>query len=205
MPIDGKSKDGLSEIKKTILSTNQYYLTLGCQLEILERSCFSRRKSSSGNYILLIGALIVGVSAFLYQLGYFTLWLNAFRGIRCLVPNNFVVYEATRPVEDCSYCINVTEATILPNLTREEFALYAYSPKPIVIKKAALHWPAMQMFTFKFFKDLYGRIDESFNSVDEECQFLHFKSDFIYFKDVLHMNEKRARNDPGEKSWYVGW
>lgn len=42
-------------------------------------------------------------------------------GIRCFVPNNYLVWEATRPVSDCSYCRSVRRPLILPNMTREEF------------------------------------------------------------------------------------
>lgn len=46
-------------------------------------------------------------------------------GIRCFVPNNYLVWEATRPVTDCSYCRNVRRPLILPNMTRDEFAVSA--------------------------------------------------------------------------------
>lgn len=42
-------------------------------------------------------------------------------GIRCFVPNNYLVWEATRPVSDCSYCRNVRRPLILPNMTQAEF------------------------------------------------------------------------------------
>lgn len=46
-----------------------------------------------------------------------------FFGIRCFVPNNYLVWEATRPVTDCAYCRHVRRPLILPNMTREEFAV----------------------------------------------------------------------------------
>lgn len=46
-------------------------------------------------------------------------------GIRCFVPNNYLIWEATRPVTDCSYCRNVRRPLILPNMTRDEFAVSA--------------------------------------------------------------------------------
>lgn len=42
-------------------------------------------------------------------------------GIRCFVPNNYLVWEATRPISDCSFCEGVTKPIILANLTSEEF------------------------------------------------------------------------------------
>lgn len=94
---------------------------------------------------------------------------------------------------------------MLQNVTREEFAPYAYSSKPIVIKRAFLHWPAMKYFDFKFFKELYESVEDSVKSVDEECQFLHFQSNFISLRDVFAMRRERIERRPGEKSWYVGW
>lgn len=42
-------------------------------------------------------------------------------GIRCFIPNNYIVWEATRPVSNCAYCQHVKGPLILPNMTREEF------------------------------------------------------------------------------------
>lgn len=40
---------------------------------------------------------------------------------RCLLPNNYLVWEATRPLSDCSFCQGVTEPLILHNISREDF------------------------------------------------------------------------------------
>lgn len=44
-------------------------------------------------------------------------------GIRCFVPNNYLVWEATRPKSDCSFCRGYDRPIILPNMTREDFAV----------------------------------------------------------------------------------
>ena len=41
--------------------------------------------------------------------------------MRCIVPNNYLVWEATRPVSNCDFCRGIDKPTILKNLTREEF------------------------------------------------------------------------------------
>lgn len=38
--------------------------------------------------------------------------------IRCFVPNNYLIYEATRPISDCKFCSNVKSPLILPNISR---------------------------------------------------------------------------------------
>lgn len=42
-------------------------------------------------------------------------------GMRCFVPNNYLVWEATRPKSDCSFCAGYDGPIILPNMSREEF------------------------------------------------------------------------------------
>lgn len=42
-------------------------------------------------------------------------------GIRCFLPNNYLIWEATRPISDCSYCRGVNRPLILNNMTQEEF------------------------------------------------------------------------------------
>lgn len=44
-------------------------------------------------------------------------------GLRCFVPNNYLIWEATRPKSDCTFCMGYDGPIILSNLTREEFAV----------------------------------------------------------------------------------
>ncbi|KAL0271524.1 UNVERIFIED_CONTAM: hypothetical protein PYX00_008592 [Menopon gallinae] len=121
-------------------------------------------------------------------------------GIRCVIPNNYFIWEATRPVTDCKMCENVTEVLNLWNCTREEFAEFAYTSRPLVIRNSASHWPAMNTFNFEFFKDLFETIEGSYESVEEECQFLTFKSDFLSLRDVFHMKKSRRESWPRARS-----
>jgi len=126
-------------------------------------------------------------------------------GVRCLIPNNYIVWDATRPISDCTYCKGVVSPIELHNVSREEFAPYAYTSRPVIIRNAAKHWKAYKVFNFDYFADLYKNDPDAIRSVDEDCQFLHFKSDFIGLKDVFDMSKQRMKNELGEKSWYVGW
>lgn len=129
---------------------------------------------------------------------------NAF-GIKCILPNNYLVWEATRPVTDCNICSNLSSALILPNVSRAEFSKYAYSYQPIIVKNAAQHWPAMKTFNYYFFKDLFLQTEGSFESVEEECQFLNFNSDFKNLEEVFNMPSDRVLHAPGTQPWYIGW
>ncbi|XP_046663604.1 uncharacterized protein LOC124356569 [Homalodisca vitripennis] len=126
-------------------------------------------------------------------------------GIRCFLPNNYFVWEATRPIADCNICRGVNEVLMLPNITREEFFTYAYSYKPILVKGAAKHWPAAKSFSFSFFKSLFENIDGAYESTEEDCQFLTFKTDFLSLRDVFAMPQSRVTLQEGESSWYIGW
>lgn len=44
-------------------------------------------------------------------------------GMRCFVPNNYLVWEATRPKSDCSFCRGIDQPIVLANMSREEFSV----------------------------------------------------------------------------------
>ncbi|KAJ3663015.1 hypothetical protein Zmor_007326 [Zophobas morio] len=201
-----QSKKNHEEIKHIFTGLNREFLKSGFSTKELYNACLPKERSNyanSGLFIAFLGLAFLVISTYQYEA--FSTAINYFLGVRCIVPNNYFVWEATRPVSDCNFCINITNPIVLQNVTRKEFAPYAYTSKPVVIKKAFLHWAAMKHFDFNFFKELYSSIEDSYRSVDEECQFLHFKSNFISIRDVFEMTEARINNEPGEKSWYVGW
>lgn len=75
----------------------------------------------------------------------------------------------------------------------------------MIIKGAAAHWPAMHLLNFTYLKSLYNSVPGAIDYVHEECQFLHFKSNFVTLHDVFAMSEARVNNTNGEDAWYVGW
>lgn len=44
-----------------------------------------------------------------------------FMSIRCFVPNNYMIWEATRPISNCQFCAGVDRPLILPNISQMEF------------------------------------------------------------------------------------
>lgn len=46
-----------------------------------------------------------------------------FLSIRCFVPNNYMIWEATRPISNCEFCAGVQRPLILPNISRTEFSV----------------------------------------------------------------------------------
>lgn len=134
-------------------------------------------------------------------------------GIRCILPNNYLIWEATRPISDCSYCRGVNRPLILNNMTQDEFQVrfhsqwprsfvrslhslirsfhlwlfqpFAYSPRPIIIKNAVSHWPAKQTLSFEYLRQLYLENPLALDAFDEECQFLQFQSNFASLRQLF--------------------
>ena len=196
-------------LNKKMLDNNNKLYELEKFSFIDERSVKSEKIGFLSTSIYLLSAIIVifltAFLSFLVKFPILDILVDNTLGIRCVIPNNYFIWEATRPVTDCSMCENVTEVLNLQNCSREQFAKYAYTSKPLVIRNAASHWPAMKIFNFKFFKELFENIEGSYQSVEDECQFLTFKTEFISLKEVFNMSKERAENGKGEKPWYVGW
>ncbi|XP_050300965.1 uncharacterized protein LOC126739359 [Anthonomus grandis grandis] len=197
-----KSDCSSTTITEKLTNLHETFTKQGLSNEDLYKIALSSRikPKSSRRFLYIISFIILLISNL-----YMPICLDILLGIRCVVPNNYFIWEGTRPISDCSFCSNVTGPIELHNVTRKEFEPYAYSSHPIVVRQAFLHWPALKKFSWHFFKELYYSIEDSYKSVDEECQFLHFKSDFVSLKNVFSMSIDRVNNLPGEKSWYVGW
>ncbi|CAH1398720.1 unnamed protein product [Nezara viridula] len=215
----GKSSD-LKEhfLFERFINLNAYALSKGLCLHELRNLCHSKKSSFSmkniclcsyvkiaNDFKFLVIVLTLLISLLYFKLPFIDGMMKTAFGIKCILPNNYIVWEATRPIADCSICYNLNSAVILPNITREEFSRYAYSYKPIIIKGAAKHWSAVRTFDYHFFKDLFLNTAGAFESVEEECQFLNFKSDFKNLEDVFNMPLKRIYNEKGTKPWYIGW
>lgn len=190
------------EFKQSLERVNQYYVKLGFQVEILEKEWKPKRRISTYSFFV---SIIILLMSLICKSHYFIAAIQYALGIRCILPNNYFIWEATRPIKDCNFCANVTKPIVFNNLTRDDFLPYAYSSKPIVVQKAFTHWPALNAFSLEYFRKLYNKTEDSYRSVDEECQFLHFKSDFISIQDVFSMSEERSQNPQSDVSWYVGW
>lgn len=202
-----KSEDNnrnILKLRAKFYNLNNELLQSGFNISELQFAV-SNPKTNVFNVLFVASGIIVVILCILYESGIFEVVLNQALGIRCVIPNNYFVWEATRPVSDCQFCTNVTEPVVLYNLSQTEFSQYAYSSKPIIIKRAFLYWPAVTLFNFEFFQNLYNNVEDGYRSVDEECQFLHFQSNFISLRDVFAMSSSRINNEPGQKPWYVGW
>lgn len=73
-------------------------------------------KGSNKKLIVAIVASFIVVVISLY-------FVNSILSARCLLPSNYLVWEATRPLADCAYCANVTKPIILRNISRRDFVV----------------------------------------------------------------------------------
>ena len=205
----------LKVIRERFLRLNEEYLKKGVSPEDLKLACeavMSHKKNGSKSVFrylhskkLAVIILLPLLYSIVVEQAGIDFVIKYTQGTRCLIPNNYLIWEFTRPVSNCNFCRGVNSALVLGNVTREEFKKHAYSSKPIIVKKAASHWLASKVFSLQFFRSLYENIQGAYESVDEECQFLHFRSNFANLKEVFSMSERRAMNLPGEDTWYIGW
>ncbi|XP_076395836.1 uncharacterized protein LOC100878361 isoform X3 [Megachile rotundata] len=120
------------------------------------------------------------------------------RGTRCLIPNNYFIWEFTRPISNCDYCRDITSALILPNLTREEFKQYTYSSRPMVVKNAASHWPASK----KELCNLMEKIPEDAEVPYSNYVFLGYEEGAIMHLDYISRLMWQGQII-GNKTWTV--
>lgn len=60
---------------------------------------------------LMIGLMLIN----------FNVAVDYFTSIRCFVPNNYMIWEATRPISNCEFCAGVNRPLILSNVSQTEF------------------------------------------------------------------------------------
>lgn len=134
-------------------------------------------------------------------------WIySAISESRCLFENGGFTMEVARPLTNCDCCRNLQQFPIERNISHEDFVKkYAYSAVPVLIKDATTNWTAMTNFSFDFFKNLYTKTKGALSSIEEECQFFPYKTEFETLEEVFNMSAKRANFTSGEKPWYIGW
>ncbi len=129
---------------------------------------------------------------------------KAYTGSPCLVSEVFPLAEAVIPFVDCKICEGVTQAPRLTNLSQEEFIRsYAYESKPILVVGAARDWPALDLFSYDYFKDLYLSRPGSLKGDNEEGQFFAYSSTINDLEDLFAMPSEKA--SMATEKWYIGW
>lgn len=197
-------------LKSHIISLKQKGSKLGlkdAEIVRLIKSTISHKNSKKiccsnsflGINFTLLFLILVSISAIILNGKEFSL-------SRCVIENNYFLMEVTRPIADCKICKNVENFIVLQNVTKEEFAVYAYLGQPLLVHGGCLNWTALDVFDFDFFKSLYSSTTGAFESVEDECQFFPFRTKFLSLHEVFHMQEERAKMTSNTaETWYIGW
>ncbi|XP_046832779.1 uncharacterized protein LOC124430367 isoform X1 [Vespa crabro] len=124
--------------------------------------------------------------------------LSTYRYDKCLVEFPILTQKIFRPPEDCSICWDVQNVEKISNVDPVHFEeRYAYSGRPVIIMDAMTNWTATKIFSYSFFKSLYG-------GEQAGCQFFPYKTEFRSLLDVFNMSQSRSLLEAGTKPWYVG-
>ncbi len=132
---------------------------------------------------------------------------KAFTGSPCLVSEVFPLAEAVTPFVDCKIYKGVTHAPRLSNLSQEDFIRnYAYQSKPILVVGAASDWPALDLFSYDYFKDLYLSHPAALEGDNEQGQFFAYSSSITInnLSDLFTLPSEKVASMSKEK-WYIGW
>lgn len=127
---------------------------------------------------------------------------------RCIVANNLLLMELSRPGVSCDVCKNISRVPTVDGDTfsKEEFLRdYAYNGIPLLVKGGAKNWTALTTFNFNYLKDLFEQTEGALEAVEFDCQFFPYKTSFLTLAEVFNMSAARSRIDEGEQQWYVGW
>lgn len=205
-----KNLNARNYIRNQMLILHQSGLDLKICIKDL-RQCLdiSNQKITTTLFYNVTPSRINLIVAFIFLILVFKLQLynivNDFIGARCLLANNYLIWEISRPISNCKFCEGVDRPIVLHNVTKSAFQKYVYNSQPIIAKGAIMHWQAGNIFNFSTFKKLYQETNGAYESVEEDCQFLNFKSDLFSLREVFEMPTSRAYNEAGEVPWYVGW
>ena len=92
------------------------------------------------------------------------------------------------------------------NISAERFyELYSFTGRPVLVKGALRNWTAVDTFSFHYFQEIYFNTSGALETIDEECQFFPYQTDFFTLEDALSMSDARAAFEEGEPNWYIGW
>ncbi len=152
----------------------------------------------------LLYRLLPVASLSLYSLFYLYQRFSAlYSGETCFIDQPTVPEFAVK-IKDCSVCSNVSENTVIEKISPMEFMVkHAYSFVPLIMKGAALDWPAMNVLTVDYFKDLYNNNPNSLENDVNEGQFFAYSSGIMDINELMTvLNEKDSSKHP---KWYIGW
>ena len=130
--------------------------------------------------------------------------LGVLKSDPCLLHQPLPLDDFAAPVSRCSHCHNTSNVMVLESVTTEEFMeKYAFSRRPVLVKGAASGWPALGLFSYSYFKELYLNRPEAIAHDVETGQFFPYSSGIKHLKDFLALSDDTAALKTDK--WYIGW
>jgi len=161
-------------------------------------SVFERSLSLLNTLIFKVYPII-----FLFCLSLYPLYKLAV-GSPCLVNEVTPFGEILTPLVNCKMCEGVTGAPRLRNLSQEDFIRnYAYTSRPILVEGAVLHWSAIEVFSYEYFKDLYLSAPASLDEDKSSGQFFSYSSSIEDLEHLFSLPDEMA--SMAAEKWYIGW
>lgn len=110
-------------VQLNLISSND--LTVA-ENEFFEQSKYqANRQNNAARPYRSIKKLVIIASIITLCVAFIAIHLNGMIGrifgVRCFLPNNYLVWEATRPESDCQFCSGIKQPVILQNITRDKF------------------------------------------------------------------------------------
>ncbi len=198
--VEAKAK-GLTEKDLQTYLLEQGYLpadkkTDGVSLD--EPSAYTRSLSLLNSLIFKWYPIFFAFCLFLYPL------YKLGTGSPCLVNEVSPFGEIVTPLVDCSICEGVTGAPRFSNISQDEFVKnYAYNGKPILVEGAVLHWSAIKVFSYEYFKNLYLSAPSSLEEDGNRGQFFSYSSNVHDLHHLFSLPDEVA--SMSAEKWYIGW
>ncbi|CAL4086453.1 unnamed protein product, partial [Meganyctiphanes norvegica] len=136
---------------------------------------------------------------------YWLIWENIdLHAEQCTVDMPTAVQDVFRPPVDCNMCKDVTQIDRIQAVTPIEFEeIYAYTGRPVVITDGQKNWSAREIFSFDYFRNIYGEDSPVLANWERDCQFFPYQTEFRNLGQVFNMSEDRASMKA--EPWYIGW
>jgi hypothetical protein len=149
-------------------------------------------------YILYRVLPLIALLMFLYQRMYIL-----YSSEPCLLAQP-VLSEFAMPIVNCTRCQDITNATEITDISIMEFMeRYAYTLQPVLMKGAASDWPAVRVFSYNYFKELYKKKPEAIDHDVQDGQFFPYSSGIYRLDEFMALDNDTAALK-GER-WYIGW
>ena len=129
-----------------------------------------------------------------------------YEGGTCLISQP-ALPEFAVAISDCDVCRNMNGSLEIKNISTLEFMRkHAFSSRPLLMKGAALDWPAVELFTFEYFRQLYTQNPESLEKDVNEGQFFAYSSGIKDIGELIEvLGENPATTHRAKRKWYIGW